>query len=144
MSSFTITGLEDMIARLERVGSGIGQGAARPLKKEAEAVMTDSKQNYVPVGATGNLRNSGYVGAPEVSQDVVSIEIGYGGAASAYAEAVHEHLSEHSPASWKKAETVHFTQGGPKYLELPLMAAERGMDERLGKGIEAEIERLAK
>lgn len=101
------------------------------LKIEAEKIMTDSKQNYVPVDK-GTLRNSGVVGDPVKDGDTILISIGYGGAAAAYATALHEFPSESSPPTWEgKALTFTKPGTGPKYLERPLMKAVDGMTERL-------------
>lgn len=129
---FTLEGMDDFLRRLDALDSGIGPASARAVKKEAETIMTDSKRNYVPV-EDGVLRNSGYVNDPEVARDSVSVEMGYGGAASAYAVVQHENLN-----------FKHRDGRSAKYLEKPLIAAMRGMDERLAKAIGDEIERLAK
>lgn len=131
---FRITGLDDLGARFEAVGRGLVEELAPALTEEAEAIMTDSKTQYVPVDQ-GVLRDSGVVLPPTWTDRVLSVVMGFGGAAAAYALAVHEHLSEHSPPSWRLAEAsghpVHFTVGGPKYLERPFLARIPGMGERL-------------
>lgn len=105
----------------------------KTLWKFANKVMTDAKENYVPVrpvGETlsGQLRGSGIVEKPVKDADGgMSCRMFFGGPANAYALAVHEHLSEHSPPSWVKAEaaghSINWTwpNTGPKYLERPLM-----------------------
>jgi hypothetical protein len=122
--------------------------------------MTDSKQNYVPVAATlakggrrgakrGTLQGSGHVEEPVIEGGAVSVRLAYGGPAEAYAIAIHEHLSQFSPPSWRKAEMggahttfgrlvgsgVHFAQGGPKYLELPYLAGIKGLADWIGEQI---------
>ena len=103
--------------------------------------MLDSKQNYVPVAAEGGgtLQGSGHVEPPVVEGTQVSVRLAYGGPASDYAEAVHEHLSEHSPYSWQVAEFlghgVHFTQGGPKYLERPFLVGIKGLGQWIADGL---------
>jgi len=67
------------------------QAAAKALYEEAEMIMTDSKENYVPV-QTGNLKSSGHVQLPVISGSQVSVTMGYGGPAAKYALAVHEGL----------------------------------------------------
>lgn len=54
------------------------------------------------------------------------VRMSYGGAASAYAEAIHEHESPSSPPSWR-GKSVNFQQGGVKYLEKPLKKRANGM-----------------
>lgn len=105
------------------------------IKVEAELIMTDSKQNYVPVDK-GTLRQSGVVGDPVRNGDEISISMGYGGAAASYALSLHEHPSESSPPTWEgKALTFTKPGTGPKYLEQPLMKAVDGMAERLASRI---------
>lgn len=115
------------------------QAIAREIYRLNNEIMTDAKQNYVPVeevgpagGIKGLLRASGTVEKPIIHGDgSVSCRMFFGGAASAYALAVHEHLSEYSPPSWQKAEAsgrgVHFHPDGhgPKYLERPVAAHTR-------------------
>lgn len=108
---------------------------------EAELVMTDSKRNYVPIDL-GTLRNSGYVAKPERFGSNITIKFGFGGAASAYAIAVHETPSKYDPPSWKGI-TVEFGQRkgkgggqrGAKYLERPLKEALKGMAGRIADRI---------
>lgn len=105
------------------------------IKVEAELIMTDSKANYVPVDK-GTLRQSGTIGDPVRKGDEITISMGYGGAAAAYATALHEHPSESSPPTWEgKALTFTKPGTGPKYLEQPLMKAVDGMAERLASRI---------
>ena len=89
---------------------------------EAESIMTASKRYYVPVGKTGNLKNSGTVTPPTESGNTVSVTLGYGGAAAPYAAVVHE-----KPKSWG--------QGRNKYLSQPLNIAVKGMGVRIGKAL---------
>jgi len=92
-----------------------------------ERVMTVSKRDFVPVD-DANLKNSGFVEAAKIKLQVF---LNYGGPAAPYAIAVHEHLSQHSPRSWKVSERqgagvrFHPPGRGPKYLERPLMDARR-------------------
>lgn len=78
---------------------------AGSLVRIAEQIMTDSKQNYVPV-ITGNLRNSGTVLPPEVTKNAIRVQLGYGGGAIDYAAKVHE------APPW-------VGQGKNKYLSIP-------------------------
>ena len=89
----------------------------------AEEIMTDSKQNYVPV-ITGTLRASGFVQEPVVFNKTVTVTLGFGGAASAYAAAVHE-----APNNWG--------QGKNKYLSKPMNAAVPTLAARLARHIAA-------
>lgn len=121
-------GQQDVARNLLAIADQLPARAAGALFRRAEAIMADSKENYVPVDV-GVLQSSGHVELPVIDGRDITVTMGFGGSASAYALAIHEHLSEHSPRSWRVAEQtgagVHFSKGGPKYLERPLMAAER-------------------
>lgn len=139
-----ITGTPQLEAALRRTGGNVTMASVRALFEEAESIMGDSKENYVPVDLAV-LKNSGHVQLPKVTNDGIDVSMGYGGAAKDYALAVHEHLSEHSPPSWKAAEKsgngVHFSPAGhgPKYLERPLLKAARGLARRLAERIKGAI-----
>ena len=128
-ASFEIHGLNELLANLQRLGVDTTQVTAPALVQEAEAIMTASKQ-IVPV-KQGVLRSSGYVAPPEIHGNDVSVELGYGGAASDYALVQHERLDFNHPGG-----------GQAKFLEVPFMAAERGMGQRLSDGIWRAIEGL--
>jgi hypothetical protein len=108
------------------------------LRVEAELIMTDSKQNYVP-RKLGTLRGSGYVNEPEVKSGEIVIEMGFGGAAKDYALAIHEYPSSHDPPSWKGADVTFHPEGhGAKYLEIPLKNAVAGIGERLAQRLKVD------
>lgn len=115
------------------------------LYQEGEDVMADSKANYVPVDL-GTLRDSGFVDPPVWEGDTLVVQLGYGGAAEAYALAVHEHLSDASPPSWRTAEArghpvqFHPPGHGPKYLETPVLQAAQGLEARLAARIRQQLE----
>lgn len=108
-------------------------GAA--LYREAEAVMTAAKTDYVPVD-TGALRSSGVVEAPIIGATAASVRLGFGGPAAPYAVLVHEDL------------TKRHTVGQAKYLEIPLKARLSGMPavlkQRVDDAVRQAIQRLAK
>lgn len=99
------------------------------LYMEAEAIMTASKQYYVPVD-TGALRNSGTVNPPELKNGKVTVTLGYGGASAPYAAIVHEY-----PKS--------YGQGRSKYLSQPLNIAIKGMPQRIANRIRISKNRRA-
>lgn len=144
--SFTLKGQDAMNKRLKRIAAQFGNKIESALRIEAELVMTKSKRDHVPVDL-GTLRNSGHVGRPvRVGKDV-SVTMAYGGPAAAYALAVHEHPSRHSPPSWEnirdeqgRFRRVQFSPSGrgPKYLERPLMDAIPGMPERIAARLNIE------
>ena len=143
-SGAKLKGVEDMRRKLIAVQAAFPKVVARALYRRAEAVMTRSKNEFVPVAEIrgGTLRASGRVAPPVIKGKRISVGMGYGGPADDYAVAVHEHLSEHSPPSWVAAEAdgdgVHFhLEGrGPKYLEIPLMAAVATMTEDIAADID--------
>jgi hypothetical protein len=95
------------------------QQLAGALYMEAEAIMRESKANYVPVD-TGALRNSGTVLPPKVEPKRITVEFGYGGAAVPYAAAVHEYPKGYG-------------QGKNKYLTRPLNEAMADMAGRIAR-----------
>lgn len=165
-----LAGDKDMLAKLRKLAGKVPSTAAAALYLEGERVMREAKQNFTPVSATkggtkgGTLKNSGMVEPPVYSGGTPaprvfvagssgpaqihqsagkgwSVRLSFGGGASAYALAVHEHLSEHSPYSWRKAEADgrginwRLPGTGPKYLEKPLEAARRGLQERIAEKV---------
>ena len=81
--------------------------------------MRESRDRFVPVD-TGALQRSGMVDRPERHGDEIQVKLSYGGAAQAYALAVHEYPSAHSPRSWRGGVRWSKPGTGPKYLETPL------------------------
>lgn len=140
--TLTISGGEQLQAALQRLGENSRAFAASALYQEAEIIMSDAKEHYVPV-EHGALRSSGFVQPPKTEGETATVVLGFGGAASAYAIAVHEHLSGSSPRSWRIAEAagrpVRFSPGGPKFLERPLMAAARHLAAHIGDRIRAAL-----
>lgn len=106
MADFEVRGLQETILSLQRSGMDIVQASKAGLYRVGQQIMADSKEHYVPVD-TGVLRASGYVEPPTQSGSVVTVTLGYGGAAQAYATVQHEDLS------------FHHTVGQAKYLEIP-------------------------
>ncbi len=98
--------------------------------REGERIIADIKlRKLVPVDV-GTLVNSGFVDRPIVALTRVSVEIGYGGAAKAYALIQHENEKFNHPK-----------QGGPKFLERPVNEAEKGFGQRIAKTLERELKR---
>jgi len=137
-----IKGDKELIRTLNRIKneSPIALGAA--LYQEGQEIMSDSKENYVPVDLS-TLKTSGHVELPEIKSTSITVTMGYGGAASEYALAVHETPSRYDPPSWR-GKTVHFNVGGPKYLEIPLNTAARTMAGRLAKRASAFLKKFGK
>jgi len=98
---------------------------AQALFVEAERIMTDAKQNYVPVD-TGALMGSGTVLKPEITGRRISVTLGFGGAAAPYAAVVHEYPKKYG-------------QHKNKYLSQPLNKANKDMAIRLSQAVKNSI-----
>src|SRR5262245_40398140 len=124
--AIVLKGLDQAISKMQNAIEQVSYLGSAGLNQIAEDIMSDSKENYVPVDI-GTLKGSGHV-VTETSGNVVTATMAYGGPAAAYAVAVHEHLSPASPASWRAAEAngrpvqFHPSGRGPKYLERPVLA----------------------
>ena len=132
-----LTGVKEAVANLRGVQRVTPQALAAALNIEAELAMTDSKRNTPVAPGGGTLRSSGRVQKPEIRGSNVSVTLGYGGAASAYALAVHEFPSKHSPPSWQGKSALNWNVGGPKFLENAVKQREK----TLGRSV---ARRLAK
>lgn len=121
-----IRGANVLVQGLETLGAEALPALASAVFQEAERIMTEAKTQYVPVD-TGVLRDSGFVSPPEIGGMEVSVTLGFGGAASAYALVQHERL-----------DYTH-TVGGPKYLERPVLNATNGMEDRLAETLAAAL-----
>ena len=130
------------------------RAAGTAMYREAERIMADSKQNYVPVDL-GTLKTSGFVRRPTVTTRGAEVEFGYGGAAKGYALYVHEGTGPAAGrppfmppvdviARWARRHGIDERHAFViaraigrrglrplKYLERPVAAARRGMDDRL-------------
>jgi hypothetical protein len=124
MMRITWRGLDEFQQELDQATREVTRDVAAELYRQGEAIMTDSQRHYVPVDQ-GTLRGSGHVKQPDIRGTRVSVTLGYGGAASAYALIQHE--------------AMHFahTVGGPKYLERPVNASAR----KVAQAIDAVIEK---
>jgi len=124
----TLDGAVGLQAVLAALGEGVIQAAAAALYREAEAIMTASKE-IVPVDL-GILHGTGHVELPETHAGVVEVTLGYGGPAAPYAIVVHEDLTaRHKPGQQAK------------YLEQPALEASQGMEGRLADALRSGMER---
>ena len=130
--TFTMEGLDQLTRRLDKSGKLSAQAMAGPLFLEAGLIMTKAIK-LTPVDV-GTLQTSGKVQRPKITRTTATVTLGFGGAASAYALAVHEHPSKHSPPSWD--EGASFTSGGPKYLERPVKEARKGFGRRVARHLD--------
>lgn len=132
MANNHLSGVDAMKNALLSAAGEYRRRVERALFEEGSFVMADSQENYVPVDL-GTLKTSGRTHLPVWEGDTCVVTLSYGGAAEEYALAVHEHLSKHSPYSWRVAKNVTFHPAGrgPKYLEKPINKHSRGMLKRL-------------
>ena len=109
-----VEGVPRLLDKLHAASQSGVQALGAAIFQEAEAVMTISKEQYVPVD-TGALRASGFVQLPVYTGKVASVTLGFGGPSAPYAVIVHEDLTKRHPV------------GQAKYLEIPLRARIAGM-----------------
>lgn len=131
-------GLQDLLTKLKNRPEAMKQAVAPALYMEGEETIADAKP-VTPV-LHGFLVNSGHVNLPEISEDSISVEFGFGGVAGSgnqggstneedvgYAVFVHENL------------TAHHDVGGAKFLENPLNARLASMSDRLAGRIQERL-----
>jgi hypothetical protein len=122
-----VDGANELIRVLERAPSRARGALGIALYAEAQRVMKASKM-IVPVD-TGVLRRSATVKKPVlVGNRLISVTLGYGGAAQAYAVIQHEDLSlSHPPKVRRRKYTSTGKRkrtpraGQAKYLERPIL-----------------------
>lgn len=107
MIKLTLIGDLKAAQRLAQIGPALLPALAQALTEEAQLAFRDS-QKMVP-RKTGALAASGSVNRAVMDGKGVSVEFGYGGAASAYALIVHEDLNAR-----------HRSGTAAKYLEVPV------------------------
>lgn len=134
---FKLTGVAEMARRVQAISSKLPYSVGAAIYHEANIEMTEAKRRCPRSPGGGTLRASGHVQDPEYLGTNISVTLGFGGAASDYAVAVHEHLSEHSPPSWRGKEDLDWTipGTGPKFLEGPLKESKPFMAARIAKRI---------
>jgi hypothetical protein len=130
---FELLNLPRFLERLKAYQGDTIQAAKGALYREGQRIITTSKVGFVPVD-TGALRASGFVEQPEVTGQLLTVTIGFGGVAGrgnqgetndrdvGYALPVHE-------------VQVYHEVGQSKYLSVPYRAALIDMDERLARDI---------
>jgi hypothetical protein len=126
-------GTESIIDLFNRLSTGqFMTGVAAAVQDEASKIMEKSKQ-IVPL-EDGILRGSATIQPVQISGQTFTIDMGYGGAASAYALVQHENMSYHHPGlhSHRKGQTGR----SAKYLEKPMREGLNGIEQRLIKAVE--------
>lgn len=133
---FNMGGSAELKRQLQNMFGTIAKNARAAIYVEAERIMALSKSNFVPIDE-GPLMNSGRVEMPTQNLKEISVVLHYGaGLPRFYAEAVHEHPSEHTPPSWQGKDVKFKPPGrGPKYLELPMRQQFKGMSGRIKKAV---------
>lgn len=151
--TFKLTGTKAMDKHMRSLALRVPKKFGQQLRLQGELIKTDSQRNYVPTNLS-TLKNSARVAGPFIDGQgrdalgrftlssgggVGSIEVSitFGGAASDYARALHEHPSSSSPPSWK-GKTIKFQGGrqrGVKYLERPMRFHSIGMAGRIARGV---------
>ena len=96
----------------------------------------------VPVD-TGALRGTVFA-QTERKGDRVTATIGAGGPSAPYALAVHEHLSVHSPRSWRNKPNLDWNVPGtgPKYIENPINERAKLLPVEVNAELEASLKRI--
>jgi hypothetical protein len=95
-----VKGVTEMVATLKKIQDKFPDRVAQSLYIIAQQIMTEAKRRCPVAKDGGVLRASGAVERPVRSGNKISVTLGFGGAASAYAIAVHETISAHDPPSW--------------------------------------------
>ena len=121
-------GWGDLAKFFRQAPDAVTDGLERGLVIEANEMMADAKEQ-TPVD-TGTLRASGTVGTPDRSGSGVSVDLGFGGAASAYAVVQHE--------------GVHLRQvvGTSKFLERPVLARAGELGSVLAREVNRELRKF--
>lgn len=137
--TFEIKGGKELERKLRKLGPLGLETASGSLYRSGEKIMTKSKDRYCPVD-TGNLRATGHVRPPEVTQNEVRVVLGYGGTAGAggrgntkdvgYAIVVHETNRNYKVGQWK-------------YLETPIKESVNEIIDDLRDDVEEALETLA-
>lgn len=120
-----LTGIEALTAIMAKGRAETAKVVGKALAEEARIVMRESLQE-VPV-RDGFLKGSAEVKEPKFSNGLVKVTMGYGGAASQYAEIVHNGPERNWTRSGSKS---HFLSD-PLAAATPRIGA--GLARRLGK-----------
>lgn len=126
-----LVGLDQVFAQTKLMlgGARTKRAIAAALYQAGEEIMADSKENYVPVD-TGALRSTGTAHKPEISDEEITVVLGYGGPAAGFLgedgaeREVGYALIQHEDLSLNHARPEHEGEGNrpgqAKYLSTPL------------------------
>jgi len=119
MATITLIGADELIRLFARSDSPRTMPAvAQAVMEEAQIAFRNS-QRIVPVDKSP-LKQSGMILPPKISGTRVTVELGYGGAASAYAMRQHEDMTY-----------LHKSGKSAKYLENPVRDRIPNLEQRL-------------
>lgn len=130
-----VKGLKEALAKVKELAREYPAAAAFALNRQGEIIMTDSKQNYVPVDE-GELRASGHV---VTDKERITTTLGYGGPAGignqgpTNREDVGYAVRQHENPNYKH------TVGEDKYLEKPFMKAVPKLAANLARDIKQKV-----
>lgn len=125
VARFTMTGSDQLVANLRTSSRRSAKAAERAVYEFGETEMREMKKR-TPVD-TGALRNSGFVEKPTRVGTKVSVSLGFGGQADAYAIFVHEDLD------------VFHRVGEAKFVESVLNESMRYFTARVVSSIMADL-----
>ena len=133
-----IEGLDKLNLRLKKSAAGAAKELAGGLLVEGNLIMTAAKKLTPVAPGGGTLRSSGHVQPAVIKRTSASVEMGFGGAASDYALAVHEFPSKYNPPSWKGKTSLNWNAAGTgaKFLEKPANEAKKGFGQRIARHID--------
>jgi hypothetical protein len=122
-----LEGMEELLNTLDQLGSGVLLAEIAPAMYDFGKIVEGDARANCPHDV-GTMEQTIEAHEAEVSNTDVTVPITAGGPEAPATLAAHEHISQHSPPSWKSAEAsgrgVHF-QGspkrGPKFLTRAIM-----------------------
>lgn len=137
--SFKFTGMGKARKQLKAMPDKAIRALSQAVFIEGEKIRTEALLR-VPVDL-GTLKSSIFVDKPVIKGPIVSVTIGAGGQAAAYAAAVHEYPSAASPPSWVGKEVKFSARKGkgPKFISNPVQEAESGFGRRVGRTLERRL-----
>ena len=125
--SVDFKGGDAVMRALRLLGEKAPGAMGKALYQEANDIIREAKV-LTPID-TGVLRGSAFVNTPQVNGSGVSVTLGYGQAASDYAEVQHEELSYY-----------HRPPTQAKFLEQPFNeAVNNGIDQRIAHKLQQEF-----
>lgn len=130
MPSLQLTGIEQLKTRLKSISTQLKSNANSITHDIAEVIAAQAKE-YCPEDtgrlldtiriedSTTGIKQGRNTLGQFTSEAVAQVSILAGDESTPHALAVHEYPSRFNPPTWEDTE-VHFTKGGPKFLERAL------------------------